>query len=68
MIKEIEVCCKHRNHIKGNEMRENKLLSVNVFYILCGHYGKRATSDWYGLFVVTHLNICIVCILNIPVF
>lgn len=44
MIKEIEVCCKHRNHIKGNEIRENKLLSVNVFYILCGHCGKRAAD------------------------
>lgn len=45
MIKEIEVCCKHRNHIKGNEIRENKLLSVDVFYILCGHCAKKATSD-----------------------
>lgn len=38
MIKEIEVCYKHRNHVKGNEIIENKLLSVNVFYILCGHW------------------------------
>lgn len=45
MNKEIEVCCKHRNYIKGNEMRGNKLLSESVFYILCGHCAKRATPD-----------------------
>lgn len=30
--------------------------------------GMRASSDWYGVFVVTHLNIWSVCILHIGVF
>lgn len=66
MFKEIEVCCKHRNRIKANEIRENKLLSLSVFT----HFVEarmRASSDWYEVFVVTNLNIRIVCILNIVV-
>lgn len=66
MIKKLKFVV-NRIHMKGNEIKENKLLSENVLYFFVVTV-VRATSDRYGVSVVTSLNILIICILNVVLF